>query len=84
MDWQFSPKQPRTEIAKKLFESYNRVLHEVMTDWGQSGFLPDPNHQPLAEPVSFEYGGKTFVWDPGMAPFSSPQIAEVMHPPPSD
>jgi hypothetical protein len=80
MDWQFSPKQPRTATTKKLFEAYDRVLHQVMTDWGHAGFLPNPNHQPLAEPVSFEYGGKTFVWDPGMAPFSSKQIGEVMGP----
>jgi hypothetical protein len=80
MNWQFSPKEPRTEIAKRIFEVYNKVLHEVMTDWGHGGFLPTANQQPLAEPVSFEYGGKIFVWDPGRAPFSSRQLGEVMSP----
>ena len=83
MNWQFSPKQPRAEIAKRLSDAYNNVVHEVMTDWGHEGFVPNPNHQPLAEPVSFEHGGKTFVWDPGIAPFSSKQIAGVMSPAPS-
>jgi hypothetical protein len=78
MNWQFSPKEPRTEVAKRIFEAYNKVLHEVMTDWARGGFLPTAAHQPLAEPVAFEYAGKTFVWDPGLAPFSSSQIAEVM------
>ncbi|PYI91081.1 MAG: hypothetical protein DME97_15235 [Verrucomicrobia bacterium] len=81
MNWQFSPKQPSSKTTKKLFKAYDRVLHQVMTDWAHEGFLPNPSHQPLAEPVSFEYGGKTFVWDPGMAPFSSRQIGEVMERP---
>jgi len=81
MNWEFSPKNPRTDIAQRIFAVYDNTLHDVMTDWVRGGIAGRPNHQPLTEPVSFEYGGKTFMWDSGTAPFSSEQIANVMAPP---
>lgn len=74
MTWEFSPKNPSSEVEKKLFNAFD-VVSEIMNEWGRGGFMPNPNHQPLAEPVSFDYGGKIFIWDPGKAPFSSGEIA---------
>jgi len=70
MNWEFSPKKARTEVGKKLAEAFNLGVSELMTDWGRNGFGTSSNHQPLVEPISFEYGGKTFTWDPGRVPFS--------------
>lgn len=70
VNWQFSPKEPRTDTGRKLFEAYDRELSDLMTNWGRGGFHTPDNHQPLLEPVSFEYGGKTFTWDPGSIPSS--------------
>ena len=78
MNWEFSPKGHRSLTEEKIFKSYDFMLHRVMGRWVSSGLGRAEPHQPLAEPVSFEYGGKTFVWDPGLAPFSSHQIGEVM------
>jgi hypothetical protein len=75
MTWEFSPKNSSGEIEKKLFNAFDHVVSETMTEWGRGGFMPSPKPQPLAEPVSFEYGGKIFSWDPGKAPFSSSEIA---------
>jgi len=81
MNWEFSPKRHRTHAEEKIFKAYDYVLHDLMSRWGTTGFLSPSRHQPLAEPVAFDYEGKTFVWDPGLAPFSSPQMAEVMRRP---
>lgn len=78
MNWEFSPKHTRTQTEEKIFKSYDFMLHRVMGRWVSTGLRRATPHQPLAEPVSFEYAGKTFVWDPGLAPFSSQQIAGVM------
>jgi hypothetical protein len=78
MNWEFSPKGHRSLTEEKIFKSYDFVLHRAMGSWVSSGLRRATPHQPLAEPVSFEYAGKTFAWDPGLARFSSPQIAEVM------
>lgn len=68
INWEFSPKEPHTEIANKLFDAYQFELSALMTSWGRNGFHTPENHQPLLEPISFEYGGKTFTWDPGSIP----------------
>jgi hypothetical protein len=81
MTWEFSPKNPNINVEKKLFHAFDAVMTEVMNEWGGGGFMPTAKHQPPAEPVSFDYGGKTFVWDPGLARFSSSEIAEVMSQP---
>ena len=83
MTWEFSPKSPSSDVEKKRFNAFDQLVSEIMTEWGREGFIPNPNPQPLAEPVSFEYGGKTFVWDPGKAPFSSSEIAGAMGADPS-
>lgn len=80
MNWEFSPKHHRIATEEKIFKAYDYALHEVMGLWVSGGLRRATPHQPLAEPVSFEYGGKIFAWDPGIAPFSSSQIAEVMRP----
>jgi hypothetical protein len=78
MNWEISPKKPRTDVMKRIFDAYRESVDAVMNDWARGGFLPSAEHQPFAEPVSFQYGGKLFVWDPGIAPFSAKQIGEVM------
>ena len=78
MNWEFSPKGRREETEEKIFKAYDYILPDLMSRWAGRGFRVQTRHQPLSEPVSFNYGGKTFVWDPGLARFSSQQIAEVM------
>ena len=54
MTWEFSPKNPSSNVEKKLFDAFNHVVSEIMNEWGRGGFMPNPNSQPLVEPVSFD------------------------------
>lgn len=66
MNWEISPKKPRTNAMKRIFDAYGESVDRLMNDWARHGFLPSGKQQPFAKPVSFEYGGKLFVWDPGL------------------
>ncbi|MGC3989422.1 MAG: hypothetical protein QM796_07040 [Chthoniobacteraceae bacterium] len=70
MNWEFSPKKSREQIYIKLLDAFSKEINGLMTDWGRSGFDINERQQPMIEPISFEYGGKKFTWDPGTVPFS--------------
>ena len=40
MTWEISPKNPSTHVESKLFHSFDKIVTEVMDDWGHGGFLP--------------------------------------------